>query len=66
MTRKQKSLFLLDLVVMRNAQLNDESLLAIVQKHIADNKHDIIHTYKDVEDVELIHRANQILVPKSK
>ena len=66
MTRTQESLFLLDLVAMRNAQLNDDALLLIVRKHIAENKEDSIYTYKDVEDVKLTHKANKILVPKSK
>ena len=60
MTRKDKLSFLLDLVVMQNAQLNDESLLAIVQSRIAENKNDSIYTYKDVEDIKLIHKANHI------
>ena len=52
---------------MREAQLDDEQLNKIVKKHLScDGNNDTVYTYKAVEDVELIHQNNQILVPKSK
>lgn len=56
----------MDLVALKNTQLNNEQLLSIVQKHIDENNNDSIYTYKDIEDIELICKANYILVPKVK
>ena len=59
--------YALDLKSMREAQLNDERLNEIVKKHLSSNgNNDTVYTYKPVEDVELIHQNNQILVPQSK
>ena len=41
--------------------------MKLVKQHIQSNGHnDAIYTYKSVEDVELIHKNNRILVPQSK
>ena len=52
---------------MREAQLEDEDLIRIVKNHLSGSgKNDTVYTYKAVEDVELIHKNNRILVPRSK
>ena len=52
---------------MQEAQLNDDRLTEIVKKHLSCNgNNDTVYTYKPVEDVELIHQNNRILVPQSK
>ena len=57
----------LDLQSMREAQLNDEDLIRIVKHHLSSSgKNDTVYTYKSVEDVKLVHKNNQILVPRSK
>lgn len=57
MTREHKSSLLLDMVLMRNAELNDVQLLAIVHKHIDKNKNNSIYTYKKVEDIKIIFKG---------
>ena len=42
-------------------------MIRIVKNHISGSgKNNTVYTYKTVEDVELIHKNNQILVPRSK
>ena len=66
MTRTEETSFPLDMISMRNAQLNDDNLQSMVNKEIKQNKDASIYTYKEVEGIELIHKANRILVPKTK
>ena len=55
-----------DMKSMQEAQLDDKRLKEIVKKHLSCNgNNDTVYTYKSVEDVELIHQNNQILVSKS-
>ena len=69
MTMKEvdESSYPLTLKSMRTAQLEDEALIRIVKNHLSESgNNDTVYTYKaveDVEDVELIHKNNQILVP---
>ena len=57
----------LDLNSMREAQLNDEELICVVKNHLTGSgENDTVYTYKTVKDVQLIHKNNQILVPRSK
>ena len=59
--------YALDLKLMQEAQLNDKDLIRIVKNHLSGSgKNDTVYTYKTVENVELIHKNNQILVPRSK
>jgi hypothetical protein len=53
---------------MYGASLKDDKIISIVSKHINNNKNknDTLYTYKVVEDVDLIHKNNRILVPQSK
>ena len=56
-----------DLKSMREAQLNDENLIRIVKNCLSGNgKNDTVYTYNTVEDAKLIHKNNQLLVPRSK
>ena len=57
-----------DLTSMRIAQLNDESLMLIVWSYIASSgpTNTLYTYYKYVEGVELTHKNNRIMVPKSK
>ena len=69
MTMKEvdKSSYPLDLKSMRTAQLEDENLIRIVRNHLSGSGiNNTVYTYKAVEDVELIHKNNRILVPRSK
>ena len=55
------------LISMLEAQISDEGLVKIVKNHLSiSGKNNTIYTYKSVEDVELVHKNNQILVPQSK
>ena len=56
--------FPLDVATMREHQLKDKELIDMVDNHIKKFK-ESRYTYKVVEDVELIHDRNRILVPKS-
>ena len=59
--------YALDLKLMQEVQLNDEDLIRIVKNHLSGSgKTNTVYTYKTIEDVELIHKNNQILVPRSK
>ena len=53
---------------MQTAQLNDESLVNMVDGHIkaSNSTSSTTYTYKSVEGIELIHKNNRILVPQSK
>ena len=67
MTMKEvdESSYPLDLKSMRTAQLDDENLVRIVRNHLSGSgKNDTVYTYKAVEEVELIHKNIQILVPR--
>jgi hypothetical protein len=68
MSMVQQSSFPLDLLSMKEEQLKDNKIISIVSKHIKENNDDTeaLYTYKVVEDVELIHKNNRILVPESK
>jgi hypothetical protein len=68
MSMVQQSSFPLDLLSMKEEQLKDDKIISIVSKHIKNNKNkdDTLYTYKVVEDVDLIHKNNRILVPQSK
>ena len=66
-TEEEDCAYALDLKSMRKAQLDDKPSMQLVKQHIQCNGHnDAIYTYKSVEDVELIHKSNRILVPQSK
>ena len=57
----------LDLKSIREVQLIDEDLIRVVKNHLSGNgKNNTVYAYKTVEDVELIHKNNQILVPRAK
>ena len=59
--------YALDLKWIQEAQLNNERLNEIVKKHFSSNgNNETVYTYKPVEDVDLIHQNNQILVTQSK
>ena len=69
MTMKEmdESSYSLDLKSMRTVQLEDEDLIQIVKNYLSGSgKNDTVYTYKTVEEVELIHKNNCILVPTSK
>ena len=67
MEEVDESSYPLDLKSMRTAQLDDENLVRIVRNHLSGSgKNDTVYTYKTVEDVQLIHKNNCILVPRSK
>ena len=67
MAEVDESSYPLDLKLMRETQLNNEELIRIVKNHLSGSgKNDTVYTYKAVEDVELIHKNNRILVPRSK
>ena len=64
LSESEYPLYALDLKSMQEAQLNDERLNKIVKKHLSSKwNNDTVYTYKPVEDVELIHQNNRILVP---
>ena len=64
---ENNSSYPLDLQSMQTAQLNDESLVNMVDSHITSNStSSTTYTYKSVEGLELIHKNNRILVPQSK
>ena len=69
MTMKEvdESSYPLDLKLMRTEQLEDEDLIRIVKNHLSGSgENGTVYTYKAVKDVELIHKNNSILVPRSK
>ena len=69
MTMKEvdESSYPLDLKLMRSAQLEDEDLIRIVKNHLSGSgKNNTVYTYKAVKEIELIHKNNRILVPRSK
>ena len=67
MEEVDESSYPLDLKSMRTAQLEDEDLIRIVKNHISGSeKNNTVYTYKAVKEVELIHKNNRILAPKSK
>ena len=64
---QQDSSHKLDLQSMRKSQLNDDSLITMVEERITGRILSYTnYTYKSVEGIELIHKNNRILVPKSK
>ena len=57
----------LDLKSMREAQLNDKDLIRIMKNRLSGSgENNTVYIYKTVEDVKLIHKNNQILVPRTK
>ena len=59
--------YALDLKSMREVQLSNKSLIRIVKNYLSSSgKNNEVYPYKTVEDIELAHKKNQILVPQSK
>ena len=64
---QENTTYALDLQLMRTAQLNDVSLMSMVEKRIASRViSNTNYTHKSIEGVELVHKNNRILVPESK
>ena len=57
----------LDLKSMREAQLNNKELIRVVKNNLSGSgKNNTVYTYNTVKVVQLIHKNNRILVPRSK
>ena len=57
----------LDLKLMQKVQLSNIDFIRIVKNHLSSSvQNNIMYTYIPVEDVELVYKNNQILVPRSK
>ena len=55
--------YALDLQSMCIAQLKDDTLMRMVENHIAISGASSAYTYKCVKGIELIHKNNRIIVP---
>ena len=52
---------------MQEARLHDKDLIKIVKNHLSSSgKNNTVYKYKTVENVKLVYKNNQILVPQSK